>query len=111
MLAFDGGILAVPLMTRALGTRLRVRIRAEDILLAQGAAGNQRQQCAGRANRLHQAGRRRASRRASDLWCGAVDGAITKASRERLALAQSERVFAVVKSVILDPTLYAVETR
>ncbi len=104
VLAFDGGILAVPLMTRALGTRLRVRIRAEDILLAREAPR------AISANNVLAA--QIVSIRPVDdaqvdvhLICGAarLTARITKASRERLALAQSERVFAVVKSVILDP--------
>ena len=100
-LAFDGGSIAMPL-TAQLGQRLRLRIAAEDILIA-------RQKPDGiSANNVL------AVTVADVRFCGALadvalqTGAarlvarITAASARRLALAPGMAVFAIVKSVAVD---------
>ncbi|MBV8977153.1 MAG: molybdenum ABC transporter ATP-binding protein [Alphaproteobacteria bacterium] len=101
VLRFDGGELFVPRLARAVGTRVRVRIRAEDIMLARDEPK------AISANNLLPAmitaigGTGQAD---IELAIGASRAVarITRASAARLQLAPGVAVFAVVKSVIVD---------
>lgn len=98
-LAFDGGVLFVRRINETVGTRLRVRLRAEDVMLALSEPKDIS------ANNVI-AGRVQSIRFAADfadvrLLCGAtpVVARITAASCARLALERGAAVFAVVKSV------------
>lgn len=104
LLAFDGGVLAVPLLDRPAGTSLRIRIHAEDVLIAREAPG------AISANNVLSACVTQLS--ISDavhadvqMVCGATRfvARITRASVARLSLAPGTDVFAIVKSVTIDP--------
>jgi molybdate transport system ATP-binding protein len=103
MLSFNGGVLAVPRAGGLLGTRLRVRIRAEDILLAreephQISANNV---LSARIASLKPEG---VGQMDVHLVCGEARlvARITQASAARLQLRPGDGVFAVLKSVILD---------
>jgi molybdate transport system ATP-binding protein len=104
ILAFDGGTLIVPLLTNGIGSRLRVRIHAEDVMLAleepRGISANNVLRCTISAIRLTDA-----SHAEVQLVCGGARllARITRASANRLALAPDMTVFAVTKSVIVDP--------
>jgi molybdate transport system ATP-binding protein len=98
-LTFDGGVLFVPLLQRPLGTRLRVRLRAEDLMLAleepQAISANNVLRCSIAA-----------IRNAGDhvdvqLVCGTTRlvSRITGASAARLKLVAGQPVYAVVKAV------------
>jgi molybdate transport system ATP-binding protein len=103
VLAFDGGELIVPRLSQPLGTRLRVRLRAEDVMLAlerpQNISANNILEATivslhsdddGHADvQLRSGGAKLVSR-------------ITRASVDRLGLAAGMPVFAIVKSVIVD---------
>ncbi len=99
-LGFDGGELR---LERAVGTALRVRLRAEDILLAL------EEPRAISANNVLPATVTNVSVRGNaadvQLLCGNVKlvSRITRSSRDRLGLAAGTRLFAVVKSVTVDP--------
>ena len=102
-LGFDGGTLLVAQMAQAVGTRLRVRVRAEEILLALEAPR------AISANNILAAevlavGGDGGTQADVQLRCGATRlvARITKASAARLALAPGKPVFAIVKSVTVD---------
>jgi len=103
VLAFDGGELIVPLVNRAIGTRLRMRIRAEDVMLAaeepRAISANNVLLC--RVTALRETGPAHAD---VQIVCGKTPfvARITRASAERLALASGVPVFAVIKSVIVD---------
>jgi molybdate transport system ATP-binding protein len=106
MLAFDGGNLAVPRIERPIGAALRVRIRAEDILLAREAP------VAISANNVLPAtvtGIRQGESVYADvqLSCGGVRlvARITLASLVRLKIAAGTALFAIVKSVTIDPRI------
>ncbi len=104
VLAFDGGELIVPLLQAAIGSRLRVRIRAEDVMLAveepRGISANNILRC--RVTAIRETG---ASHADVQLLCGSAHllARITKASAKRLALTPEMKVFAIAKSVIVDP--------
>jgi molybdate transport system ATP-binding protein len=102
-LAFDGGTLLVPRLDAESGTRLRVRLRAEDVMLARVVPG------AISANNVLSA--TVAATRAADdihadvqLRCGNVKivARITRASFARLEIVPGLAMFAIVKSVIVD---------
>ncbi len=103
LLSFDGGDLIVPLLRRAIGERLRVRIRAEDVMLAleepRAISANNVLPC--RVTAL----RERGTHADVQLLCGKARlvARITRASAARLGLAPQMPVFAIAKSVIVDP--------
>lgn len=102
VLAFDGGELIVSRIAKAPGARLRVRIRAEDIMLAleepRAISANNVipatisaiRESAGHADVQLTAGRAKLVAR------------ITPASLKRLSLATGMKIFAIVKSVTVD---------
>jgi len=102
LLAFDGGVLTVRRLPQGLGAKLRVRLRAEDIMLAReeprAISANNVLPCTVHAVR--------ASGDEADiqLLCGATRlvARITGASRERLGLEPGVAVFAIVKSVTVE---------
>jgi len=102
LLAFNGGVLAVAKLKRPLGARLRVRLRAEDIMLAreepQSISANNVLPCTVVA--VHEGG----DMADVQLYCGATRLAarITAASRARLGLEPDVAVFAIVKSVTVE---------
>jgi molybdate transport system ATP-binding protein len=104
VLAFDGGELIVPLLRAAVGSRLRVRIRAEDVMLAtqepQDISANNILRCTVMA--IRETG---ASHADVQIQCGGARllARITRASAKRLALSPGMDVFAISKSVIVDP--------
>ena len=105
-LAFDGGTLAVTQLGRPIGARLRLRIRAEDIMLAleepRGISANNilavRVLAIAAGDGVHAD---------VQLACGATRlvARITRASSARLGLEPGKSVFAIVKSVTLDAPL------
>jgi molybdate transport system ATP-binding protein len=101
-LAFDGGTLLVSELGTPAGARLRVRIRAEEIMLAleepRGISANNVLAC--RVIALAEAG----PQADVQLVCGATRlvARITRASARRLELAAGKPVFAIVKSVTVD---------
>jgi len=103
MLGFDGGALAVTRLPQALGARLRVRIQAEDVMLAReeptAISANNVLVTRIAAIRLD-----RESHADIQLDCGGTKllARITQASLKRLALAPGAEVFAIVKSVTVD---------
>jgi molybdate transport system ATP-binding protein len=102
LLAFDGGVLAVAKLSRPLGARVRVRLRAEDIMLAgeepRAISANNVLPCKVDAVR---AGGDQAD---VQLQCGSTRlvARITNASRARLGLEPGVAVFAIVKSVTVE---------
>jgi len=102
LLAFDGGSLAVKRLPRELGARLRVRLRAEDIMLAReeprAISANNVLSCTIAAMRTH------GTEADIQLLCGAtrIVARITEASRARLSLEPGLSVFAIVKSVTVE---------
>jgi molybdate transport system ATP-binding protein len=109
VLAFDGGELIVPLLRRQIGQRLRVRIRAEDVMLAAeeprtisannvlpATVTNLRESSATHADVQLQCGRARLVAR------------ITRASARRLGVKPGMPIFAIAKSVIVDPQVQAI---
>lgn len=102
-LDFDGGTLLVARIPRQAGRRVRVRMRAEDILIAleEPKAISANNVLAALVVGVHM---RRGSQADVQLACGATRlvARITRASAERLALEPGARVFAIVKSVIVD---------
>jgi molybdate transport system ATP-binding protein len=106
VLRFAGGELIVPRLQRAEGTRLRVRVRAEDVMLALEApnAISANNILAVIVEAVKPAGAVHADLR---LRCGptALIARITRASLERLALAPGTPAFAIIKSVTVAPQL------
>jgi molybdate transport system ATP-binding protein len=103
-LSFDGGMLIVARVNRDVRSDLRVRIRAEDVMLAL------EEPRAVSANNILPAeitAIRDVSQTQVDvaLACGSASFAsrITRASLARLALTPGQRVFAIIKSVTIDP--------
>ncbi|HEX3430044.1 MAG TPA: molybdenum ABC transporter ATP-binding protein [Rhizomicrobium sp.] len=103
-LAFDGGVILVPQLGRPLMSKLRVRLAADDIILAREApitisANNvlSVQVAAGHTETEAHADVR--------LRCGGVNlvARITRASFHRLCLTEGEGIYAIVKSVAVDP--------
>ncbi len=113
VLVFDGGELIVPRLKRPGGVRVRVRIRAEDVMLALeepgGISANNVLPAAIADIRDH--GEAQADVR---LSCGGVGllARITRASATRLQLRPGKNVYAIVKAVTVDPqvTLWERET-
>ncbi|HEY1615858.1 MAG TPA: molybdenum ABC transporter ATP-binding protein [Rhizomicrobium sp.] len=110
-LGFDGGALLVPRLYRAAGTRLRVRLRAEDVLLAREIP------MAISANNIL-ATQVTAVRLSGDhadvqLRSGGIRlvSRITRASLQRLDIAPFQSIYAVIKSVTVDPQLDALAMR
>ncbi|MEJ0028502.1 MAG: molybdenum ABC transporter ATP-binding protein [Rhizomicrobium sp.] len=101
-LDFDGGTLFVSRLSDPVGTRLRLRVRAEEIMLAleepRGISANNvlSARVAAVAENGLQAD--------VQLLCGATRliARITSASAARLALAPGKPVYAIVKSVTVD---------
>ena len=107
VLAFAGGELVVGRLDRPVGATLRVRVRAEDVMLAREEP---------RAISANNVLRRQRSRRSIkgagaqadvQLDCGGAKlvARITRASVARLELAPGIEVFAIVKSVTVDPRI------
>jgi molybdate transport system ATP-binding protein len=102
LLAFPGGVLAVKRLSRPLGTKLRVRLRAEDIMLAReeprAVSANNILSCTVRA--IHREG----EEADVQLLCGPTRlvARITEASRARLGLEPGVAAFAIVKSVTVE---------
>jgi len=103
VLTFDGGRLIVSQIMRDVGRRVRARIRAEDILLAceepRAISANNVLPAIVSALRTGEG-----AQTDVQLACGATKfvARITQASAARLALAPGVRVFAIIKSVIVD---------
>jgi molybdate transport system ATP-binding protein len=103
VLAFDGGALIVPRIAQSLGTRLRVRLRAEDVMIAcerpHAISANNILDATIVSLRSHDDGHADVQ-----LRCGSAKlvARITRASAARLGLAAGQPVFAVIKSVIVD---------
>jgi molybdate transport system ATP-binding protein len=102
-LDFDGGMLLVQELNRPQGTALRVRIRAEEIMLA---LEEPRTISANNVLLMSVLGVRHDSATHADvqLLCGRTRlvARITRASLERLALAAGKPAFAIIKSVTVD---------
>jgi molybdate transport system ATP-binding protein len=98
-LGFDGGVLFVPSLSRAVGTKVRVRLRAEDLMLAleepHGISANNVLLCTIAA--IKPAG----DHVDVQLRCGRTNlvSRITRASSVRLELAPGRSIYAVVKAV------------
>jgi molybdate transport system ATP-binding protein len=109
-LAFSGGRLFVPRLVRAPGTMLRVRLHADDVMLARVApeAISANNVLAVEIVSVHAGSAPQAEIR---LRCGEVKLAahITRASVARLGLVPGQAVFAIIKSVTVDPQLGAQE--
>lgn len=107
-LNFDGGLLLVPELRRPLGSRLRVRIRAEEIMLA---LEEPRTISANNVLLMQVVQVRHDSETHADvlLLCGRTRlvARITRASLERLQLAAGKPVFAIIKSVTVDTQITA----
>ncbi|MDE2164141.1 MAG: molybdenum ABC transporter ATP-binding protein [Alphaproteobacteria bacterium] len=102
LLGFDGGVLAVSRLPQPVGTSLRVRLRAEDIMLAReeprAISANNVLPC------TVQAVRSSGDQADVQLLCGATRlvARITCASLARLGLEPGIAVFAIVKSIIVE---------
>jgi molybdate transport system ATP-binding protein len=106
VLMFGGGCLMIPRIARTIGTRLRVRLRAQDVMLAR------EEPKAISANNILSAivtAVRNNGPNHADvlLTCGETKLAarITQASVARLGIVPGQPLFAVIKSVIVDPQL------
>ncbi len=106
VLAFAGGELVVAALERPVGATLRVRVRAEDVMLAreEPRAISANNVLAARISAIHQGAGNQAD---VQLDCGGAKlvARITRASVARLALAPGLSVFAIVKSVTVDPRI------
>jgi molybdate transport system ATP-binding protein len=105
-LAFDGGILLVQELQQPRGARLRVRIRAEEIMLA---LEEPRTISANNVLLMQVRDVQHDSKTHADvqLLCGRTRlvARITRSSLERLQLAAGKPVFAIVKSVTVDTAM------
>jgi molybdate transport system ATP-binding protein len=103
-LAFDGGVLLSPKVARPAGAKLRVRLRAEDIMLAreEPKAISANNILAVTVVSVRNSGPSHAD---VHMVCGRakLTARITQASAARLAIVAGENLFAVIKSVIVDP--------
>jgi molybdate transport system ATP-binding protein len=103
VLSFNGGELTVSQIARAVGARIRVRVRAEDIMLAReeprAISANNVLPATVSAIRVDEGPQAEVQ-----LACGATRlvARITRASTARLALQPGVPVFAIIKSVIVD---------
>ena len=104
VLVFDGGELIVPLLRHAVGQRLRVRIRAEDVMLAaeEPRTISANNVLLSTVTNLRETGSSHAD---VQLQCGKARfvARITRASAHRLGLKPGMPMFAIMKSVIVDP--------
>jgi molybdate transport system ATP-binding protein len=102
-LSFDGGVLLVPRIDRPLGTRLRVRLRAEDIMLAREAPGGISANNILLATVVSVPGGAGAHADIQ-LRCGTTKlvARITRASQQRLGISPGQTLYAIVKSVTVD---------
>lgn len=104
ILAFDGGEIAVPVLNRPVGARVRVRIRAEDVMLAReepkAISANNVLKSIIAEIRNDDAGHADVRVACGDAH---IIARITRASARRLELVPGAGVFAVIKSVIADP--------
>ncbi len=102
-LAFAGGTLVVGKLTREKGARLRVRVRAEDVMLAreEPRAISANNVLAATVSAVHAGPEGEAD---VQLDCGGAKlvARITEASVKRLELTAGVPVFAIVKSVTVD---------
>ncbi|HUO97525.1 MAG TPA: molybdenum ABC transporter ATP-binding protein [Rhizomicrobium sp.] len=102
VLAFDGGVLYVRQLAGGTGTRMRVRLRAEDIMLAlkQPEAVSANNVLACTVKEIRTSG----DEADVQLMCGATRlvARITASSRARLGLAPGMPLYAVVKSVTVE---------
>jgi molybdate transport system ATP-binding protein len=102
-LAFDGGVLFVPHLELRAGASLRVRLRAEDVMLARAAP---HAISANNVLPVTVAAARVADDSYADvqLLCGPtkIVSRITRASFQRLEIKPGTPMFAIVKSVIVD---------
>ncbi len=113
VLAFDGGELFVPRLRRPAGARVRVRIHAEDVMLALeepvGISANN--VLAAQVSEVRDHGGAQTDVR---LECGGTKllARITRASAARLQLRGGMGVHAIIKSVAVDPqvTMWERET-
>jgi molybdate transport system ATP-binding protein len=102
-LAFEGGAFAVSRIARNIGTRLRIRVRAEDIMLAMetphAISANNILDARIVAIRQHDG-----AHADVQLICGSARfvARITRASAERLGLRPGQGAFAVIKAVTVD---------
>lgn len=103
VLAFDGGMLTVSRLSRDVGTKLRVRIRAEDIMLAmeEPRAISANNVLAVRILAISEADGPNAD---VQLACGnaRLVARITRASVQRLGLQPDQTAFVVIKAVTVD---------
>jgi molybdate transport system ATP-binding protein len=103
VLSFDGGQLIVSQIARDVGRRVRVRVRAEDIMLAReeprAISANNVLPATVAAVRIDDGPQAEVQ-----LACGATRlvARITRASVARLGLTPGTPVFAIIKSVIVD---------
>lgn len=104
VLAFDGGELVVPATPHGEGTHLRIRIRAEDVLLSMDAP---ERISANNVLAAQVTGILAADGPYADvqLDCGGVKllSRITRASLARLAIVPGTFLHAIIKSVTIDP--------
>ena len=109
VLSFDGGQLIVPRLRRPLGQRLRVRIRAEEVMLAaeEPRTISANNVLLSTVTNLRESGTTHAE---VQLQCGKARfvARITRASARRLGLKPGMPMFAIMKSVIVDPQAQAV---
>lgn len=105
-LSFSGGTLLVGRLERPLGARLRVRVRAEDVMLAreEPRAISANNVLAATVTAVHAGPGAQAD---VQLDCGGAKlvARITRASAARLGLEAGIPVFAIVKSVTVDPRI------
>ena len=105
-LKFDGGVLMIPKIARPVGAKLRVRLRAEDVMLAreEPKAISANNILPVTITAVRESGAAHAD---VQLACGATKlvARITQASVARLGILPGQACFAVIKSVIVDPQL------
>ncbi|MGH6876604.1 MAG: molybdenum ABC transporter ATP-binding protein [Rhizomicrobium sp.] len=105
-LAFDGGKLFVPRIARPPGTALRVRLRADEVMLARKAPEeiSANNVLPAEVISVHAGHADHVDIR---LRCGKVRlvSRITRSSVVRLGITAGQPVFAIVKSVTVDPQL------
>jgi molybdate transport system ATP-binding protein len=110
VLAFDGGRLLIPKIERPAGAKLRVRLRAEDIMLAreEPKAISANNILPVSVTTVRNSGPSHAD---VELACGntRLAARITQASVARLAIAPGQNLFAVIKSVVMDPQRAALD--
>ena len=102
-LAFDGGELRVPRLDRALGERLRIRVRARDVMLAASEPDglSALNVLAAVVDEVRMADASQADVRLT-IGSARLVCRVTRLSAHKLGLAAGRRIFAVVKSVAID---------